>query len=132
MTTIPTDELEAMGFEGLDVNLEISLFEYGGAYCPALNLALLVMPDMKDPKMAFTWITPDEITLEIERGGKDFHSFTDDSLPVPDGMQAIQSLMLWNGGFHSDYPLWRSLSQWTEKEFDTVLHTMAGAKKGGE
>ena len=125
------DRLMELGFEGLDANPFTSLFEYGGLYSPDQQVALLCMPDERDPHIAFRVITKQEIGMEIVRAGSGFQGFTDGTLPhfTHRYMDAIQSMMLWNGGWHESNRTWRTLSECPEGELLANLNYICNKEK---
>ena len=112
------DALSRLGFEGLDCNLEICMREYGGVWCPEHEVALLFEVDKLGPRVCLQRISKADIRYEVGLAGPSFHKFTDDSLPLTEGMHAIQSLMLWNGGWHQNSQHWNKLS---ETDIDNLI-----------
>jgi hypothetical protein len=130
------DRLYELGFEGLDANMRTSLFEYCGCYSPQHEVALLVEPlecgTRGDPRVSIQHIRRREIRHEIEHAGPGFQSFTCNSLP-PDTdsyMDVIQSMHMYNGGWHQNSHLWRNLSNWDEEELLRVLNFACEANAG--
>ena len=116
------EKLDALGFAGLDASTYVNLFEYGGVWSEEFEVAMLLPPDVKDPGVCFLHIAKDDIHKEVVQAGPGFASFVDaEHCGEPEGMAAIQSLMLYNGGWHADSHAWTPLSQWDDGELLRVL-----------
>ena len=76
-------KLESLGFEGCDISLEISLFEYGFVYQAKNSIAIYcrVDPDndtlFKDMLFAWTIIDDDDIIESVECVSGGFWSYAD-------------------------------------------------------
>jgi hypothetical protein len=114
--------LDRLGFEGLDASFEENLTCYGGMWSERHEVAFLTEVEVKDPGIRIIRLTAGEIDREVEAAGPGFASFTDvENCGVPGGMSAVQSLMLYNGGWHQDCRQWQRMSDWTTGELVSRL-----------
>lgn len=114
--------LGELGFDGTDANIFISMFEYGGVWCEKHEVAFLVEVDTKDPGCCFQHISKEDIAKEVSQAGTGFRAFVDvEHCGEPQGMDAIQALMLYNGGWHINVAQWPKLSDRSEFELLRVL-----------
>lgn len=121
------ERLDELGFEGTDASMTTSLFEYAGLWSEKYGVAMLCEPDSQDPRIEFQHISKEDIAKEVELAGGGFTSFMDAvNCGLPKGMSAIQSLMMWSGGWHRNDHYWTRLSKWEPEEMIRVLETMCG------
>lgn len=124
------EKLDRFGFEGIDASMTTSLFEYGGLWSEKHGIAILCAPDGKDPGVCFQRISAKDIADEVKQAGEGFAGFVDaNNCGLPDGMSAIQGLMLWCGGWHLNSSQWRPLSRWRTDELIRVIETMCKEAK---
>lgn len=122
--------LDAKGFEGTDVNPYTSLFEYAGLWSPNYEVAMLCEVETKDPGISFQHISVKDIATEVNNAGAGFASYVDAvNCGLPEGMSAIQSLMMYSGGWHQNSSQWRKLSTWDRAEMLRVIRTMCPGRK---